>query len=99
MERSGNKRDNKGRFIKGSTGNKGGRPKVVSAILEMAQQNGLEAFQRVIELTQSKDERIALAACKEVLDRAYGRPEQAHKLEGEGLGKTVIVIKEKDGHD
>lgn len=88
------KRDKNGRFLKGSPGNPGGRPKVVKAIRELAQAVGPDAFQRVIELTRSEDERVALAACQEVLNRAYGKPEQAHKLEGEGLGRIVVVIEE-----
>ena len=87
-----------GRIKKDSSGSRGGRSKAAGLIRELAQRNGLEAFSRVVELTQSKDERISLAACKEILGRAYGKPEQAHKLEGEGLGPTVVVIKEKDGH-
>jgi len=33
------------------------------------------AFERVVELIESKDERVALAAAREVLDRAWGKAE------------------------
>lgn len=95
MDGTGKKRDKNGRFLKGSPGNKGGRPKVIKAIRELAQAVGPEVFQRVIALTRSEDERVALAACQEVLNRAYGKPEQAHKVEGLDMSKTVIVIKDK----
>ena len=88
-------RDSKGKFVKGVAGNKGGRPKVVAEIRQLAQESGLEAFNRVVELTRSKEERVALAACQEILNRAYGKPEQAHKVEGNGLGPTVIVVKDR----
>lgn len=52
-----------------------------------------ECFERVRELSQSKDERISLAACKEILDRIHGKPEQAHRLDAEGAG-VVVVIRE-----
>lgn len=52
-----------------------------------------ESFDRIRELSRSKDERIALAASKEILDRVRGRPEQAHRLEAEGAG-IVVVIRE-----
>lgn len=52
-----------------------------------------ECFERVRELSQSKDERISLAACKEILDRVHGKPEQAHRLDAEGAG-VVVVIRE-----
>lgn len=51
-----------------------------------------ECFERIRELSRSKDERISLAACKEIMDRVYGKPEQAHRLEAEGAG--VVVIRE-----
>lgn len=94
MDGTGKNRDKSGRFLPGSPGNKGGRPKIVRAIRELAQAEVPEVFRRVIALTRSEDERVALAACQEVLNRAYGKPEQAHKVEAEGLGMTVVVIRE-----
>lgn len=52
-----------------------------------------ECFERIRELSRSKDERISLAACKEILDRVHGKPEQAHRLDAEGAG-VVVVIRE-----
>jgi len=90
-------RDAKGQFIKGVSGNEGGRPRVVKTIRELAQQHGPEAFERIVDLSRSKDERISLVACQEILNRAYGKPEQAHKLEGlEGM-RAVVLIKDLRG--
>lgn len=52
-----------------------------------------ECFERIRELSRSKDERISLASCKEIMDRVQGKPEQAHRLEAEGAG-VVVVIRE-----
>ena len=61
-------------FQKGKSGNPGGRPRIPNEVKELAQQHGPEAFSRIVELMQSEDQRLALAACTEVLNRAYGRP-------------------------
>lgn len=95
MAGSGHQRDNNGRFVKGTSGNKSGRPKVVTKIRELALKHAPGAFNRIIDLTASENEKVALAACQEVLNRAYGKPEQSHKLEG-GLKPTVVVVR-KDG--
>lgn len=50
-----------------------------------------ECFERLRELSRSKDERIALAACKELLDRVCGKPEQAHRFDAEGAGMVVVI--------
>lgn len=59
-------RDNKGRFVKGKTGNAGGRPKSESAILrEKLQQNA----DKVFELLMAKLDEGDSAALKLCLDR------------------------------
>jgi hypothetical protein len=70
-------REANGRFRPGFTPNPGGRPKIVEEIKSLARQHAPEAFRRVCELVGSEDERTALAAAQEILNRAYGRPTQA----------------------
>ena len=84
-------RNSKGQFVKGSTPNPGGRPKTVAAIRDLAQMRAPEAFERVLELTKSTDERVALAACQEVLNRAYGKPMQAHEVDCDFGGLKIVV--------
>jgi len=80
-------------FKKGQSGNPSGRPKVVGQIRDIAREHGPAAFQRIIQLMASKDERVALAASQEVLNRAYGKPAQALTGEdGEGPAKLVVEI-------
>lgn len=59
-------------FQKGVSGNPGGRRKNDDVKL-LARQHTKEAFNRIVELIQSDDERVAIMAAKEVLDRAYGK--------------------------
>jgi hypothetical protein len=57
-----------------------GRPagsgnKTPPELREIARARSPRAFERVLELIESSDERVALAASKEVLDRAWGKAE------------------------
>lgn len=69
----------RGRFEKGKSGNPGGRPKmdtVVREALDLARNAAPRAIGRVVELVDSKDERVALAAANTIIDRVYGKPTQ-----------------------
>ncbi len=89
-------------FTKGQSGNPGGRPRATAELRNLAQTAGLEAFQRVIELTRHEDPKIALEAVKIVLDRGFGRP--AQPVDGDGQGgpivqKIELVIVDAEGDE
>lgn len=65
-----------------------GRPvgsgnKTPPELREVARAHSPQAFERVLELMESRDERVALAASKEILDRAWG--------EAEAKGEVAVV--------
>jgi hypothetical protein len=67
----------RGRFAPGASGNPNGRPKIASEIRDLARVHGPHAIARLVELSKSRDGAVAVNACRTLLDRGYGRPEQA----------------------
>ena len=63
-------------WVKGISGNPAGRPRQPAEMLMIARAASPEAFKRVCALMKSKNEAVALAAAREVLDRAWGKPSQ-----------------------
>lgn len=81
-------------FVKGQSGNPGGRAKLTQDVIEareIARQHGPAAIKRLVELTRNKSGQVAVAACKEILDRAYGKAPQPQTGEG-GEGPVRIVV-------
>jgi Family of unknown function (DUF5681) len=64
-------------FRKGQSGNPSGRPKALHELVELARAETLPTFQKLVELRdQADDPRVQLAAAREILDRAWGKPTQ-----------------------
>jgi hypothetical protein len=102
---SGNAPENRppsGQFQKGRSGNPGGRPKVEGGIRELAREHGPDAIRRLVQLMYSRNERVAVAACGVILDRAYGRAPQALQLDadvgfrGSGLLAALAALNERE---
>ena len=63
---------------------KGVKNRITREIKELALPYGKRAFTRLAKLLKSDDEKISLAASREILDRAYGRPQIYNELTGPG---------------
>ena len=70
-------RTREGRWLPGVTGNGGGRPRTDPEVRQALEAGSLAAAQRLVALTASQDERVALAASVALLDRVLGKPAQA----------------------
>lgn len=72
---------------------KGTANKATKEIKALAQKHGAAAIKRLAHLmTRAESEQAQVAACKELLDRAYGKPAQAIVGDDEAPIKTVMEI-------
>ncbi len=82
----------------GQSGNPSGKSKRFEEIRSLARENSRRALERLVELVDSEDDRVALMAAKEVLDRAWGMVKPA-KDENDGRTITVNIVRfAKDIH-
>ena len=63
-------------FVKGQSGNPGGRPKENAEIKALAREHGPQAITKLAELMGGSDPRVSVAAAQALLDRGYGKPTQ-----------------------
>ena len=81
------------KFEKGKSGNPGGRPKVLAEVKAMAAKHGPDAIKTLARLVVEADSDAAkIAACRELLDRAYGKATQP--IAGDDEGAAIRVINE-----
>ena len=67
------------RWKPGQSGNPSGQTAEYGEIVTLARTLSVRAIERLGELMESADERVAAVACNAILDRALGKP-QAHRL-------------------
>jgi hypothetical protein len=70
-----------GFWLPGVSGNPLGKPKGAGEIRELAKQYVPDALAKIASLVRSNDEKVALAASQEILNRVFGRAVQAVEAE------------------
>jgi hypothetical protein len=71
-----------GYFSPGVSGNPGGRPRGLSALQIEARRHAEDAIKRLAHLMhKGTPDAVQVAACREMLDRAYGKPQQTVDLD------------------
>jgi hypothetical protein len=88
-------RKDNGRFAPGISGNPGGRPKLPAEMKEIFQAKGLEAAEILVKHLHAADPRVSVAAAREILDRAYGKPVQSINVDREERIKLIAIVPQK----
>jgi len=63
-------------FVKGKSGNPGGRPKRSNEVRDMARVHTRMAIERLAHWAESDDARASVSAAQAILDRGWGKPTQ-----------------------
>lgn len=79
------------KFLKGQSGNPGGRPKESDDVRELARQHGPDAIAKLVSWMNSDNPKASVSASQALLDRGYGKPVQA--IEHSGELETVYVAR------
>lgn len=91
-------RDARGRFLRGSVPNPGGRPRGLAALRERLEPLSWEFVEAVIKLAKTaKSERVRLEAWKVLLAYSVGQPANSLELsaaEGSGVEITLKALRE-----
>jgi len=71
-------RNKSGQFVKGFSGNPGGRPTVAENIRELARQHTGDAIITLLEIAKNpkSSDAARVSAANSLLDRAWGKPHQ-----------------------
>ena len=87
------KRDSAGHFAPGVSANPGGRMKIDPEAKEILKAATPRAARRLVEMIDSKSEKIAAVACNSILDRVLGKPEAVSKVELSGQNQPVVLFR------
>ncbi|MBQ9526891.1 MAG: hypothetical protein IJR68_04705 [Fretibacterium sp.] len=71
---------NSGSFRPGQSGNPSGRPKKDPDAMAILKAAIPSAARRLVELSRSKNEKIALQAASAIFDRVWGKPMQTQEV-------------------
>jgi hypothetical protein len=86
------------KWVKGMSGNPGGRPKLELSIRELAQQHGMEALETLVHVMRTGRRGEQIVAANAILDRAYGRPSQSIEMSGDRSTLVDLLVSLNNSH-
>jgi hypothetical protein len=86
------------KWVKGVSGNPGGRPKLELSIRELAQQHSMEALETLVHVMRTGRRGEQIVAANAILDRAYGKPTQSVEMSGDRTTLVDLLVSLNDNH-
>ena len=86
------------KWVKGVSGNPGGRPKLEVSIRELAQQHGMEALETLVHVMRTGRRGEQIVAANAILDRAYGKPSQSIEMSGDRTTLVDLLVSLNNSH-
>jgi len=96
-KKTGKRGANRTSFKPGQSGNPGGRPRKTPEmrhVEDLAKEHTGKAVQGIVELMESPDHRVRLAACEEILNRGWGKPRERVEAAIAHEGRAVQAVDE-----
>jgi HEAT repeat protein len=81
------------KFVKGQSGNPGGRPKDAVHVRELARQYTEQAIAVLVDALESDRPDIRVKAAEALLDRGFGKPTQSLEHSGADGAPLGIAVK------
>jgi hypothetical protein len=81
-----------GKFVKGQSGNPGGRPKEDNEVKKLARKYTKDAIARLAHWLQSDNAKASVSAAAVLLDRGWGKAPQQHTGEGGGPIQHAVSV-------
>ena len=93
-------RNTSGQFLKGHSGNAGGRPRDEHKVAELARSYTTEAINTLVDLMRhGKDDRVRGTAAQALLERGWGKPRvevaTTHKSDSESFIEALQQVAER----
>lgn len=84
-------RDGKGRFVKGKSGNRSGRPAVIVKVRDLARAHTEDAIAALVSIMTDPDGDTGprVRAAEALLDRGWGKPSQPLDHQGEAFSLVL----------
>jgi hypothetical protein len=89
-------------WVKGQSGNPGGRAKGYGDLRELCREHTREAIERIIAAMRNDDDAIAVRASEALLDRGWGKPSSSVDVTSGGgplQSRVEVVFVEPDDTD
>src|SRR3954452_3790587 len=87
------------KWVKGVSGNPGGRPKLELSIRELAQQHSMEALETLVHVMRTGRRSEQVVAANAILDRAYGKPTQSVEMSGDRTTLVDLLVSLNNSND